>query len=62
MLAKTMDDADCASGVGRSDSGMIESNLFFLCIKKSLKDGVMLLLGLANEFLMHFSKDYFVTK
>ena len=62
MLAKAMDDADCASGIGRSDSGMVESNLFFLGIEKSLKDGVMLILGLANEFLMHFSKDYFVTK
>jgi hypothetical protein len=59
MLAKTMDYADCASRVGRGNSGMIETNLFFLSIKKSLKNSIMLFLGLANEFLMHFFKRLF---
>jgi hypothetical protein len=56
MLSKTMNDADRSSGVGRSDSGMVETYLFFLGIKVRLEHCVMLVLGLADEFLMHFSK------
>lgn len=53
MLTKTMDDTDGFGGIGRSELGMIESDLFFLSVKIGFVDRVMLLLGLSDELLVH---------
>lgn len=55
MLPKTVNDANCSSGVWWSYSCVVESYLLFLSVKVALEDGVILFFGFSNKFLVHLT-------